>query len=515
MQRSPYAPLRLWHVFRVLLTIFLLIKKREQFLLFKPYPADTLLSVISGLGASFIKLAQVLATRSDFFPPEYLTALKSLHDELPPMDAATTQKIFDRAFPDSPFAKLEQTPIASASIGQVHIGWLKDNTKVAVKLRRDGIEAQVTADIRILTAFNTLFRPLFSHYTKHSIEAVIVEFAAMIRKEVSLNQERANLLKFSEIYHDMGVRFPKAYASISSDDALVMSFEEGVRFDDKAAIEGFGIDIHPIIDKLVGFYTEQMLVRGFFHADPHPGNLLVNEKGELILLDFGMVKRVPNETRVAIIELIKAANEQDYERYVNASKRLGTVTYDAPVGELAEFTESMFEIFNNDALDSGSMQQLAFDVLDKTRNLPFKLPQEAIYILRVSAIIEGLGTTYIENFNGIKDILPILQKNIPRALGAKESILETLIDEFSQLPMDVKAFRSAIYKVSEDDIQVELSKRQLEVLEEKLNRKVNGLALSVALMLGGLFVLVYDRSYETVAAVLFGVGVFRLVMRRS
>lgn len=511
MQHRLYSPLRIWHVFQVLLTLYLLIRKRERFLLFSPLSAEKLTEVITSLGASFIKLAQVLATRNDFFPPLYLNALKTLHDELPPMDEATMQEVFDRAFEKSPFRRFEKKPIASASIGQVHEAWLDDQTKVAVKLRREGIERQVRADIRILTAFNRLFRPLFSHYTKHSIEAVISEFSSMILKEVSLNQERANLIKFSETYAEMGVRFPLAYEALSSDDALVMSFEEGFRFDDKSSIENAEIDIRSIIDTLVTFYTEQMLVKGFFHADPHPGNLLISKEGELILLDFGMVKRVPNETRVAIIELIKAANEQDYERYVNASKRLGTIAYDAPTSELAEFTESMFEIFNNDALDSASMQMLAFEVLEKTRNLPFKLPQEAIYILRVSAIIEGLGTTYIENFNGIKDILPILQKNIPRALGAKESIVETLIDEFSQFPLDIRAFRSSIYKISEENLSVELSKQQLEVIEQKLSHKVSSVTLTLGMMLAAIFLVTYERSYEDLALILFGAGVVRLL----
>jgi predicted unusual protein kinase regulating ubiquinone biosynthesis (AarF/ABC1/UbiB family) len=104
----------------------------------------------------------------------------------------------------------------------------------------------------------------------------------------------------------------------------------------------------------------------------------------------------------------------------------------------------MFVIFSNDALDSGSMQKLAFEVMEQTRNLPFKLPQEAIYILRVSAIIEGLGTMYIENFNGIKDILPILQRNIPKALGMKESFIETIIDEIRHIPDDVAALRETL-----------------------------------------------------------------------
>ncbi len=476
----------------------MLIRKRERFLLFSPLSASKLVQTITLLGASFIKLAQVLATRNDFFSSEYLSKLKTLHDELPSMDEKTMQAVFDRAFKKSPFLRFNKEPMASASIGQVHEAWLDEETKVAVKLRREGIEKQVKADIRILSSFNALFRPLFSHYTKHSIEAVIAEFSSMILKEVSLNQERANLIKFSQTYADMDVRFPVVYESVSSDDALVMSFEEGFRFDDKKALEENHIDIKPLIETLVNFYTEQMLVRGFFHADPHPGNLLVSKEGKLVLLDFGMVKRVPNETRIAIIELLKAANEQDYERYVSASKRLGTVAYDAPLAELAEFTERMFEIFNNDSLDSSSMQELAFEVLEQTRNLPFKLPQEAIYILRVSAIIEGLGTTYIENFNGIKDILPILQKNIPRALGASESIFETIIDEFKNLPLDLRALRNSIYRISEENLSVELSKPQLETLEKSFKEALSPIITGAILLLTGIFVLLFDRSLDSI-----------------
>jgi predicted unusual protein kinase regulating ubiquinone biosynthesis (AarF/ABC1/UbiB family) len=493
----------------------MLIRKRSRFLFFSPLSASKLLENITLLGASFIKLAQVLATRNDFFSEAYLSKLKMLHDELPPMDTKTMQAVFDRAFEKDPFYRFEKEPIASASIGQVHEAWLDEKTKVAVKLRREGIEKQVKADIRILTFFNALFKPLFSHYTKHSIEAVIAEFASMIQKEVSLNQERTNLIKFAQTYADMNVSFPTAYESLSCDDALVMSFEEGFRFDDKKALEKHNIDIKPLIETLVNFYTEQMLVRGFFHADPHPGNLLVSKEGKLILLDFGMVKRVPNETRIAIIELLKAANEEDYERYVSASKRLGTVAYDAPLAELAEFTQRMFEIFNNDALDSSSMQELAFEVLEQTRNLPFKLPQEAIYILRVSAIIEGLGTTYIENFNGIKDILPILQKNIPRALGANDSIIETIIDEFKNLPLDLKALRNSIYRISEENLSVELSRPQLETLEKSLKESFAPVIAGVVLLLSGIFVLLLDRSLESWALVLFGIGIIRLTFRKG
>jgi ubiquinone biosynthesis protein len=509
-----YSPLRIWRVFSLLVTLYLLIKKRERFLFFRPLSPNQLLFIINTLGASFIKLSQVLATRSDFFTPEYLEVLKTLHDEIEPMSQADTRSVFQRAFKEDPFYAFDEHPIASASIGQVHAAWLDKDTKVAVKLRRLGIRRQIMADIHIINFFNRLFRPLFSHYTKNSIEAVISEFSKMILQEVSLKHELQNLVRFSSTYAQSGIRFPVPYEALCSDDAVVMSFEEGFRFDDKENILKHDIDFHAIIATLVEFYMTQMLIQGYFHADPHPGNLLVSKCGELILLDFGMVKTVPNRSRIAIIELIKAANEQDYERYVNAAKKLGTIAYEAPSSELAEFVAKMFAIFSNDNLSSESMQQLAFEVLESTRNLPFKLPSDAIYILRVSAIIEGLGTTYIENFNGIKDILPILQKNIPKALGAKESVVETLFDEIKDIPFFVKDFKSAIRKISDDKLIVEISPDQLEWLSRDLYAKIRSYFISFGWMLAGIGILFYNREFATIAIILFAFGFARLLYKR-
>ncbi|WP_031347910.1 ABC1 kinase family protein [Sulfurimonas hongkongensis] len=511
--RKYYSPRRVYKVFNFLLTIYLVIKKKKSFLGFKVLKPKELKETIIFLGASFIKLAQVLATRSDFFDKEYLDELKELHDSLPPMIKSEFDEVYTRSFSENSFARFDDKPIASASIGQVHVAFTHEGQKVAVKLRRSSIYSQVMADIKIIKSFNTLFKPLFSHHTKNSIEAVIVEFSKMIKEEVSLTKELSNLVKFSSIYKDAGIKFPVPLPEFCSDDALVMSFEEGFRFDDKESIFEHEIDFRAIIAKLVDFYTTQMLINGYFHADPHPGNLLVSKDGELILLDFGMVKSVPNYARVAIIELIKAANEQDYERYIAANKKLGTIAYEAPTELLAEFSAKMFEIFSNENLSSESMQELAFEVLETTRDLPFKLPSDAIYILRVSAIIEGLGTTYIENFNGVKDILPILQKNIPRALGAKDSILETLIDEIKDIPFIVKDFKSAIKKISSNELQVELIGDQLEWIKRDAKSEVKSYAISFALMIGAIFMMIYDKSLKEMAVVLFLAGVFKVIYR--
>ncbi len=506
-----YSIKRVWAVFAFLLTLYLIIKKKKSFFGFIPLSPKKLKENILVLGASFIKLAQVLATRSDFFSVEYLDELKELHDKLPPMSKKEFDKVYKESFGSEDFfASFDSTPIASASIGEVHVAHLQDGLKVAVKLRRHNIKAQVKADIRIITFFNNLFKPLFSSYTKNSIEAVIGEFSKMILQEVSFNNELYNLKTFSEVYKDSGIKFPISYEKYCSDSALVMSFEEGFRFDDKENLLKYDIDFRPLITKLINFYVDQMLIDGYFHADPHPGNLLVSKEGELILLDFGMVKRIPNETRVAIIELIKAANEQNYELYISANKRLGTLSYEAPEAELAEFCSKMFSIFSNENLTSESMQELAFNVMSSMKDLPFKLPSDAIYILRVSAIIEGLGTTYIENFNGIKDILPTLQDNIPKALGAKGGFSELFMQSIKDAPFFIQHTQTSMQKIAEGNIDVSVSDEQLGWIAKEIKEYIKPLFSGFLFMLSGFFILLYDKDLKTSALVLFFFGVFRI-----
>ncbi len=490
------------------MTLYLIIKRKDSFLGLKPLSPQSLKRNIITLGASFIKLAQVLATRSDFFSADYLDELKELHDKLPPMSQKEFNLVFEKSFGNGDiFIDFSHQPIASASIGQVHSAYLKDNTKVAVKLLRFGIGEQVRADIKIINLFNNIFRPLFSTYTKNSIESVISEFSKMIIQEVSLKHELNNLKEFSIVYKDSGIRFPVPYEEYCTNEALVMSFEEGFRFDDKENLLKHNIDFKPLISQLVNFYADQMLLNGYFHADPHPGNLLVSTQGELILLDFGMVKRVPNETRVAIIELIKAAHEQNYELYISANKRLGTIAYEAPTAELAEFTSKMFAIFSDNNLDNESMQQLAFEVLESTKNLPFKLPSDAIYILRVSAIIEGLGTTYIPNFNGIKDILPILQANVPKALGSQKGIFDIVKQNIIDAPFLLQDTKIAMKKVAEGTIGVDISKDQLGWIAKEMREYIKPIIKGSLLIIGSFFLLSYGKNLQDLALALFGFGV--------
>jgi predicted unusual protein kinase regulating ubiquinone biosynthesis (AarF/ABC1/UbiB family) len=507
-----YHPARICTVFRVLLTIFLLIRRCPSWLGVPPLSPERLVSAIERLGASFIKLAQVLATRADFFDERYLETLRQLHDQLPPMPEQDFLEVFARAFGARDcFSYFDEEPFACASIGQVHRARLQNGAQVAVKLRRNQIELVVREDIRLLGWILALLRPLFSEYTRNSIEAVLSAFRRTILKEVDMGAELINLERFRQAYPDSGVRMPTPYPGISSQDALIMSFEEGYRFDDREGLQRLKISFAVLMEKLVLFYTEQMLVKGFFHADPHPGNLLVTPQGDLVLLDFGMVSRIPNTTRLAMINMVKAAYERDFELLVQASRKLGIVTDSVPQNELADLAEEIFRIFDSSHLSATSMQELAFGVMGALKEYPFKLPQEIIYVMRASSIIEGLGTSYIDNFNGIKDILPILKSSLPRALGEQGTLWGVISHEVQQLPLTMIKFRHLVDSASQGDLSVHLAEEDRRELLRSLHRWLQQLAW-IALLVALAFYLRggYHPAASWISYACFGLAAVRL-----
>lgn len=477
-------PGRSYAVFTFLMTVFLLFRRRSRWLLWRPLPPDRLVENVRMLGASFLKLAQVLATRADFFDQDYLIALRQLHDRMPPMSASDRQWVFNRAFPDpTVFEQFDEVPIAGASIGQVHRARIRpDGQEVAVKLLRRHIRLQVQVDILLLTGFLQLFRPLFSDQTRHSIESVLRAFTKVIRQEVSMSQELANLELFSRTYADAKVRFPVPVKSLCSDEALVMSLEQGTRIDDLARLKEWGIDYSALMETLVLFYTEQMLVKGFFHADPHPGNLLVTPAGELVLLDFGMVSRIPQSMRQAMIYAVKAAYERDFGLLIGATRKMGILTDAVDGADLSRVAEGLFDIFDSAHLDASSMQELAFGVLDVLHDQPFKLPQDVIYVMRVSSLIEGLGTQYLDNFNGIKDILPILKRNLPRALGEDRGVIDNLKRELTHLPLTLTQARKVIEQAEQGDFTVRMSQTDRNYLADMVSGRLRRLGMLIFLL---------------------------------
>jgi predicted unusual protein kinase regulating ubiquinone biosynthesis (AarF/ABC1/UbiB family) len=255
-----------------------------------------------------------------------------------------------------------------------------------------------------------------------------------------------------------------------------------------------------------------MFIKGFFHADPHPGNLMLTEEGELILLDFGMVQKIPSRTRQAIIQLTKAAHERNFEMYIRYAKRLGVISQDAPEFDLQDIAERIFDILDDASLDSKSMQSLAFELLESMKNIPYKLPQEAIYIMRVSSIVEGLGTNYIPNFNGIKDILPVLKDKLPQALGFDIGFIETAKKETIELPLTLKKIKKIIDEMADFSLEVKLSPEDIERLKLSVFKHVRPFMAGVLLIVTAFFVQRMDIPYDrAISATLYTLGLLRII----
>lgn len=510
-------PQRSYAIFRFLVTVFLLFRRRNRWLLWTPLGPEPLVANIRALGASFLKLAQVLATRSDFFDRHYIAALRQLHDRMPAMTDVERRRAFNRSFPDAQvFAEFSDQPLASASIGQVHRARLRaTGEEVAVKLLREDIQLRVRVDIILLNLFLRLFRPLFSDQTRHSIESVLKAFSQVIVQEVSMRQELANLEHFSQVYADSGICFPVAYKKYCSDTALVMSFEEGVRFDNVAAVAELKVPFVELMNRLVRFYIEQMLVKGYFHADPHPGNLLINPQGELVLLDFGMVSRIPQQMRKAMIYAVKAAYERDFELLVSATRKMGVLTESSDFSGLSSIAESLFDVFDSDHLDATSMQDLAFSILNVLHDQPFKLPQDVIYVMRVSSLIEGLGTSYMENFNGIKDILPILKQSLPRALGEDRLPLDKLKHELLQLPLTAMKARRVVELAEQGDLVVRMAATDRQYLLEQLISQLQKLGRLIFMLALAFYCHLLKQAWSDYLAVICLLSAAFILLKRG
>jgi ubiquinone biosynthesis protein len=278
-----------------------------------------------------IKLGQLIAARPDIFPFEYVQRLSLLHDRVPPRPYTVIAPVLRRGLgkpPEAVFASFERTPIAAASLAQVHRATLKDGTDVAVKVQYPGIQSVVEADLFGLGLVKLALRRLLPGL---NIGEIIDDLRASIPQELDFVHEGANAERVARNFNGRpGVVIPTIYWQYTSRRVLVMQFIRGVKITDTAALDAAGVDRRALCKLFLGIYFEQIMVHGFFNADPHPGNLLVipHEHGaaEIALLDFGLVKELEERFRVGSARLCKAILTFDPVATREAYHQLGVRT---------------------------------------------------------------------------------------------------------------------------------------------------------------------------------------------
>jgi ubiquinone biosynthesis protein len=418
----------------------------------------------------FIKVGQLISIMTNFLPPEFRDQLEGLQDQVPPRPYPDIERRIreelDGKSPDELFASFDRTPVASASIGQVHLARLHDGEQVAVKVQYPDIESIVRSDLRTL-------RRIFSivgYFLRYDgLDEVYREIRAMIVAELDFRAEAENAARISANFaRRPEVAFPRPIAGLCTARVLTTRFEEGCKVSDLAGLERAGIDRKRLARQVVELYCQQIFTDGLYHADPHPGNLLVRREPDspsgmcVVFLDFGAVAEISPEMRMGIAELIQGGLAGDTGRIVRAMKQMGFIARgadDRVFDRVVEFFHSRFQ--EEISLESFNLKDIKFDPQKSFENLAdlrrmdislreltssFHVPKEWILLERTLLLLVGLCTVLDPAMNPMTVIRPYLERFVLGDGDWSTLVVDTskdLLLSVVALPGDMRRFMRA------------------------------------------------------------------------
>ncbi len=371
--------------------------------------------LLTRLGPAFIKIGQALSTRPDIVPPVFMDELAELQDQLPPFPNEIAFQFIRDALGADPlevYAEISDNPIAAASLGQVYKGKLKTGELVAIKVQRPDIAAGIALDMYILRGISVWLKKTFK-FVRTNLAAILDEFASRIFEEMDYTFEGQNAEKFAKYYGGLDeVYVPKIYWQYTARRVLTMEWIEGIKLTNVLAVKEAGFDSRHIIEVGVQCSLRQLLDYGYFHADPHPGNLLVMGDGKLAYLDFGMMSQVSAEQRFGLIEAIVHLVNRDFTALSKDYVRLGFLTEDI---DFEGIVPALSEVFNPP--EGQSLTQMDFkDMTDQLSQImydyPFQVPAYYALIIRSLVTLEGIALSVDPNFKVLAVAYPYVANRL-------------------------------------------------------------------------------------------------------
>ena len=388
--------------------------------------ADHLVTTLAGLGPTFVKMAQLFAGRSDLLAPVYAKRLTTLTDQVPTVPVEEVERIILEEYgapADELFERFDRTPLAAASLGQVHRARY-DGEEVVVKVLRPGVETLVAADVAAAKRILAVVERWWSNPHVIGTRVVIDEFAERVAEEMDFRMEAAHAVaigaNFAGLRH---VWIPRVIVPMVRQRALVLEYCPGLRVDrlDVWVAEG-RVNPERLVREVMELYARMMLVHGLFHADPHPGNMHVAPDGRIILLDFGMVVRVPLSLRRELVASIFAAIRKDPDALAESFHMLGLVATGADPLVIRRLATTLLAVAAQRTTTRERVELLANEVLAELYDWPIVLPSQLVYFARTASLIEGLGTHYDDHFNALQFATPV-------ALSLRSLILASLFPD--------------------------------------------------------------------------------------
>ena len=376
--------------------------------------AERMVATLARLGPSFVKMAQVFASRADLIPEPYVGALSTLTDQVPPVPTAGIRKEIERSYgrpAEQVFERFEPEPLAAASLGQVHCARYAGRD-VVIKVLRPGVERLIRQDLAVFRPLVAWFSRRFPNPHVENARIVIEEFAVRVWEELDFEHEAANAIEIRANFRgNPHIVVPEVITELTRKRTLVLEYVEGIRVDRIQAHPGDRThDPRGVVSRVMELYLQMMLVDGFFHADPHPGNVLVAPDGRIVLLDFGMVIRVARETRAALVRTVFAAIRRDLDGVLDGFRSLGLIEAGVTNDDLRPLAERLMQIAYDPATMAERVDLLAQEIIASLYDWPVRLTSEMVYFARTATLIEGLGVRYDPSFNAITFATPIALK---------------------------------------------------------------------------------------------------------
>jgi len=487
-----------------------LISKGEKILKLKPskiaqlsLPVRVRLA-LEELGPTFIKLGQILSTRPDLIPSDYIEELQKLQDEVPPFAYEQVEKAIKRelgADVSEIFKLFEQIPFAAASLGQVHQAILKDGEKVVVKVQRPDIEKIIETDLDILFHLARLTEKHIPDSRLYDPVGIVEEFAKVIRLELDYGTEGRNAERFKKNFEGEEIIYtPKIYWEFSSKRILTMEFIEGIKINALEELDKAGYDRKKIAENGAKAFMKQILIDGFFHADPHPGNMLVM-KGEIIgFMDFGMMGRLDEETREKGVDLFIALMERNPDKIINEMLDLGIAPPEIDTRSLKIDIKEMIDQYYNKPLREIKLGELINQLVEISIRYQIKMPAEFALLGKALLTIEGIGLELDPDFNLAEIAKPyakdiILERKSPQRLFIK--FLNDLNELYNLIILIPRQLNKTLKKMEKGTFKLEFQHRGLENLISALDKAANRIAFSLilaAIIVGSSLIMQTDKG---------------------
>ncbi|MDD7795110.1 ABC1 kinase family protein [Clostridium sp. 'White wine YQ'] len=467
----------------------------------KKKQAENFRKAFEKLGPTFIKIGQILSTRPDIVPEEYIIELKKLQNDAVKMSIEDVKNVFREEMKkeiNECFLEFNEVPLASASVSQVHEGILKDGRKVVIKVQRPNIKKLMEEDIRILIRLARLIKGRIKETLVDPLEA-LNEIKAMTEKELDFRIEGENLKQFKENnINVIPLKVPDVVNEFSAEKVLVMEKIEGYKINDKETLISKGYDLDDISQKLVSIYFKQVFKDGFFHGDPHPGNIFISEK-KICFIDFGIMGEISPEIKAALNDVIIALGTKDINKIVDFILSIGVKNGKVERNVLYMDVENFLDIYLGTSLKNIKISQMLQELMFISSKNNILMPRDLVLLARSMVIFEGVITELSPNV----DILTLLMNTISsgnKFFFLKDMTKEELIyraydfakstfsipTKFLELVDSVKGGRAKFL------LQVEDLDKSIQALNKMVNRVV--FSMIIAAMIIGSSLIIYNQG---------------------